>query len=224
MTYGDAIFAGYYAQHSLPAGYRRVEYLESTGLGNGAASQYIDTGIIPANTYVSGRVSYMYLALPATPEAIMGGTVSDSSSNLRIGINTRKYRLKWNNEGYTGDSIIANAVYSDAFNTSQGFLSNGALTWNKHIESNSAMTRTVLLFCDYDYSMQGGIGYNHVNKRVYSCEFEQNNILVRNLIPCARIADNKPGMYDLCGSICPITNSPFYINSGTGADFMWGEL
>lgn len=35
-------------------------------------------------------------------------------------------------------------------------------------------------------------------------------------IPCYRKSDGVIGMYDLCGTICPLTNTPFYINAGTG--------
>ena len=44
-----------------------------------------------------------------------------------------------------------------------------------------------------------------------------NNQTARLFIPCFRRSDNVIGLYDLCGSICPLTGTPFYINSGTGA-------
>ena len=50
---------------------------------------------------------------------------------------------------------------------------------------------------------------------------DANGSLVRSLAPCIRLSDGKPGMYDACGSICPLTGTPFYINSGTGADFTY---
>lgn len=50
--------------------------------------------------------------------------------------------------------------------------------------------------------------------------YNGNNVLT-NYVPCYRKSDNKPGMYDLCGSICRLTNSPFYINAGTG-EFLVG--
>ena len=50
---------------------------------------------------------------------------------------------------------------------------------------------------------------------------DTNGSLVRSLVPCIRLPDYKPGMYDACGSICPLTGTPFYINSGTGADFKY---
>lgn len=42
----------------------------------------------------------------------------------------------------------------------------------------------------------------------------ENNILIRDMRPCVRISDNKPGMYDL-------VNDAFYTNAGPG-EFTWG--
>ena len=43
-----------------------------------------------------------------------------------------------------------------------------------------------------------------------------NGNLVRDYIPGYRKTDNAGGMYDLQGSICPDTGTPFYPFSGTG--------
>ena len=55
MTHGGTLFAAYWAQHAsrLPAGYREVEYLESTG------TQYIDTGYAITSGDVSVRMVFM---------------------------------------------------------------------------------------------------------------------------------------------------------------------
>jgi hypothetical protein len=44
---------------------------------------------------------------------------------------------------------------------------------------------------------------------LYRCEIFKNDILVHNLIPALRIADLKPGMYDL-------VTGQFFVNQGTG--------
>lgn len=48
---------------------------------------------------------------------------------------------------------------------------------------------------------------------VFNSDIAENN---RNYVPMLRKSDNKPGLYDLAGSICPLTGTPFYINAGTG--------
>jgi hypothetical protein len=49
---------------------------------------------------------------------------------------------------------------------------------------------------------------------LYKCEIFKNDILVHNLIPALRIADSKPGMYDL-------VSGQFFVNQGTG-EFTYG--
>lgn len=43
-----------------------------------------------------------------------------------------------------------------------------------------------------------------------------NNAPTTNIIPCYRKADGEIGFYDMCGSICPLTNTPLFTNAGTG--------
>ena len=45
--------------------------------------------------------------------------------------------------------------------------------------------------------------------QLYGCKIWDDDILVRNFVPCYRVSDNKPGLYDL-------VNDEFLTNSGTG--------
>lgn len=66
---------------------------------------------------------------------------------------------------------------------------------------------------------QGGktpVDIYHLRGRCKTITFKLNGVNVRKYIPVIRIADNNVGFYDECGSICPITNSPFYVNEGSG--------
>ena len=51
---------------------------------------------------------------------------------------------------------------------------------------------------------------------IYRVKIWDNGTLVRHMVPCMRDADSVLGMYDLCESTCPETNSPFYINVANG--------
>lgn len=64
----------------------------------------------------------------------------------------------------------------------------------------------------------GESSYNtsYMHGRIYGFTAVENSLYVCKPIPCVRKSDGKPGLYDLCKSICPLTGTPFYINSGTG--------
>ena len=74
----------------------------------------------------------------------------------------------------------------------------------------------------FAYAQLSSINHNYdFLGAIYSAKYYDSDVLVRDFVPCYRKIDNKPGMYDLCGSICPLSNSPFYINAGNG-EFLVG--
>ncbi len=52
---------------------------------------------------------------------------------------------------------------------------------------------------------------------IYRVTFKNysESIVYSDLLPCVRKIDNKPGMYD-------IVSGSFFVNQGTGKDFVWG--
>ena len=200
----------------LPEGYREVDYLESTG------AQWIDTGVIPS--YAIGDDVYSQIEFQCL----------DPSRQQRIsGV-------------YTGDYIYftqfflnlsPSAIFGVQVNSRQ-WLIYGEADANWHTAGYDVQTKTVNFDgTEYPYPSIA----DSVSHRFPLYLFARNNngvtdlpftgrirafayTDIRSYIPCVRISDSKPGMYDLCGSICPLTGTPFYINAGAGADFRWGEL
>ena len=70
-------------------------------------------------------------------------------------------------------------------------------------------------FGDTDWSSNAQVMYigkgrnDTCDVSIYSCKLYDGTAIVRDMIPCIRISDSKPGMYDLVGR-------QFYTNSGTG--------
>lgn len=62
-------------------------------------------------------------------------------------------------------------------------------------------------------------------QKIFSYQIIDGETIVRNFIPVIRDADQKPGLWDTKGSICPITNTPFYVNSaGNNAEFGYSTI
>ena len=55
-----------------------------------------------------------------------------------------------------------------------------------------------------------------LNSKVSYFQFIKSGVLIRDFVAAQRNADGVVGMYDLCGTICPLTGTPFYINAGSG--------
>lgn len=193
----------------LPRGFRAVEYIQSTG------TQYIDTGYIPnSNTASSVKVVYVL------------GNNSVFYYGSAIGYNNNAYECyPWSDNitfGYGKSYLYSNDVANKdgqivTISRKQEAVE---LVW----EDGTIMTPRNLVNafeCPYPLALfvlhrPTGIIYPTVGNRCYFARFLDGDVLARDFLPCVRESDGKPGMYDLCGSICPLTNSQFYINAGTG--------
>lgn len=213
---GNNLLAQYYAQQeALPSEYRRVEYLESTG------TQYIDTGFIPQDSYVFGfDIKYLTKSLIGTSNfgCVFGGRKSSGGKEFQLST----YSINVNNGGilriggngaangfsaYMTSNVIQTAKYFNKTYTrpdgQQIINSSLALVYGQY-------SLFVFTLNNSGTSTQSGLGCRIYYLKLY------NTVIERNLIPCIRKSDDKPGLYDLCRSICPLTGNSFYINAGTG--------
>lgn len=203
----------YWREHyadALPAGYRRVEYIESTG------EQWIDTGVVASNIPLCIKADFAFTAFSNAGSFIIGAA-NNSTDATTLGVYSGRFRL-WlqGAAAYYGTQDANRHVC--VLNASNGTTFDGS--------SVSGLSSTqVNITCPLSFWLfrRNGMDGDMGKAKLYSAEMLVGTA-IRSFVPCVRIFDNKPGMYDLCGSTCPLTNSPFYVNSGTGADFGWKEL
>ena len=193
-------------QDALPAGYRRVAYLESTG------EQWIDTGYVLArddSVYIKAAITSAVSAKASGSWRLNMGTLFGkvSSGDIAITVGRRLVTM-------AGDSAVHKYVYDGATHTARIDSQTSSET-----AADILVDVPLYIFANNNYGETPGVdGMGDV--KLYACRIGSS----RDYVPCVRISDNKPGLYDLCGSTCPLTNSPFYVNSGTGQDFLWQEL
>lgn len=186
---------------SLPEGYRRVEYIASSG---GAR---IDT-LVPganANLKIVSRLKYTgysqyaalytaYNAETANATRVILGTTDN---------NTVLFYMNTKASGGSSQATMAKNAWHDVVHVNSGITIDGTTTARTSGTQGTELTNTIRLF-----------NSNALNYMVYFSRFRiyDNNVLVRDMIPCVRTSDGIPGMYDMCGSVSPTTNSSFYIN------------
>lgn len=203
------------AQPRLPWEFQEAEYLQSSG------TQYIVTNIL-YDTQNINKISCVCKFDAKSAEHTMFGCQNNKSPWVPL-----YFRWHWNGSNYfqlnfagggtdvvPGDLNFHTVEYSHNASTAI-FALDGSV-----IESSDAYVLMrnnwkIALFCinianSYNQKCRGKIK-----------SFMLNDGALLNLVPCYRRSDSKPGMYDLCGSICPLTNSPFYINAGSG-EFLVG--
>jgi len=195
----------------------RVQYLESSG------TQYIDTGIIPANdTMFTGTYEYV---------AFGNGTKSnyDMIAGL-VGSNTKRYYpISLNSNGSTSPSVLCSERYvfsSDQPAKVHGSLSKHTIVFNdathRVIVDGSlvgafsstlgAETKTCYLFTANNGSDKAAY---FSASRIYECSFVTNGVLARKFIPVVD-ANGVACMFDE-------VEEKLYYNLGTGT-FTTGPL
>ncbi len=179
----------------LPTGYSQLDYIESTG------TQYISTGFKPTQnttkiivdgTYLSAALNYFAgltkdgIYYGVRPYQITKMAWHNGTGSTNCDVEYLNNRLTYKYDGYK--FYVNDVLKAEA---SQGSDTHFDIYLYLFARNNSNSVDAQSQF------------------RMYSCKIYDNNILVRNYIPCKRNNDNEIGLYDL-------VNNNFVTNSGTG--------
>lgn len=166
---------------SLPAGYTKIEYLESDG------NNYIDTGFKPnQDTRV---VMDVHLLSTTTGDGypMAFGVYTDNSNQLASFWHTGKWQVWFGNYASTTSSPNIERVKID-LSKDQYIVGDVSLP----VSSASFTSNRTL----YLLAMNQGDAYYVSQARLYSCQIYDNGALVRDFIP-AMNASGEAGLYDL---------------------------
>ena len=176
--------------------YQAVEYIESTG------TQFVNTGFIP-NQDTSIEVD----GYTEQTKSLYG--VQNGINVTGMNYNSKMRIMYFSNYYDTEVNIGERHIFKQDKN--QAYIDNNLLKTFDEITASSAYP--IFLFSRSTES-DGSLSDNGKG-RIYSVRIWDDETLVRNMIPCVRKSDSKPGLYDT-------VNSTFYTNSGTG-EFVSGN-
>ena len=179
---------------SLPSGYKRLEYIQSTG------TQYIDTGFIPT---VKTKVEVEIDFLP-----------TNTSYNCVFGVGettTNQFVVYRNGQNMVGQ-VYSTTTYSTSgiANTGRNLcvLSNEKFSYGSYSTAitpeNYTYTRPMYIFAMNSVGSAALLAF----QKLYSFKIYDNGTLVRDFAPCQK-PDGTVGLWD-------DVNSVFYGNAGTG--------
>ena len=193
-------------QSELPNGYKKIEYLESTGI------QYIDTDI----SYDKNN-SYRFISNCNILQNTDGFSGNGWNAGGIFGIEYDYVSNGFNSAKITGRNIktLYDLVLEKGLNsktTLNASNENGTAIITRNHES--ILSYTSLNYPIFAYTERNN-GLIYTKELVYDYKIYINNNLVRRLIPCLD-SDNKPCMYDT------VSKKTFY-NSGTG-EFLYGNV
>lgn len=191
----------------LPAEYQEVEYLKV----NPSYTQYIDTGITPKQNATRWEFEVKFDNITAPSTSIMGaGWTNGNLFNFRVSNNafSAAFGDGFKDFGVQADISVAHKVvinsYLSRFAELDGVRVTG--TGNPTYDED----KNIYLFAR---NRSGAVDY-HCKATIYYSKISENGVLIQDLIPCYRKADNKTGMYDL-------VTKQFFVNQGTG-EFLVG--
>ena len=195
----------YYCRENPFKNYRLVEYLEGTG------TQYIDTGIIPANTdTVASGFQFTNITISDnTLFYIDNGQAGSNAYGFSIANTSTSgqyvYVCGWGNN-YARVSGVDTAKHTMSLCNGVFTVDNNTISTSSSSSTSPNVTRSIKLF-----------GWNRNSTviikglvRVFSFTMKSSsNTTLINLVPCVRKSDSKPGMLDT-------VTKTFFTNSGTG--------
>ena len=195
----------------LPSEYKEVEFLQVDG------SQYIITDYYPtrntniiSRSYNSSNNAYIYGVRNSDDTASFSFLQAGSGTlcSCRIGSGVVQYstivRYADSNLKLAPNSIGSNSIYLrivDVFSSTAKVDKYGDVVLE---EFTSALPLYI-----FNCNINGAPFSSGLAGNLYRLTIKENDIIVRDYIPCYRKSDSKPGLYD-------IVNKQFYTNAGSG--------
>ena len=185
----------------LPKEYQKVAYIESSG------TQYINTNYTP-NSNTKYKLTMKFNEL-----GTISYLISARSTNYRNDLylaTSNKLSVGYGNEYKNSDFIVEKDIKYNIVSDKNLLYVNKNLVWTSTEQEFINTVKAVIFARNYNDE----IG-SFISAKLYSCKIYENDILVRNFIPCFRKEDNEVGLYDT-------VNKEFYTNAGTGT-FNYGN-
>lgn len=199
------------AKGGLPYAYQQVEYIEKQT----NHIQYINTGIY-ASEKNKFEAKAQLLNVNLGSQTLYGGR--NSAINGEIQGNQISF-VQSNGliQVCCGDTAYATILHDNNihtyYDTTHSFYRDNEYIGYKSGETITLKNR-VFLFAT---NTNGVASFSSGALRLYYAKIWNDNILVRDFIPCYRKSDNAAGLYDL-------VNGEFYTNKGTGEFILGGEV
>ena len=191
----------------IPKEYQQVEYIETTG------TQYIDSGV-PLKNGLKIIVDWIYKDADSG-NSYTGGHIGSPGNRWLIGSQRQNnnYFFAVGTGNTTTGFKFGNRDIVEAYweNKASYIKVNG-------VQSTSSFNHLALADePDYTFYMgavnRNGSASSIPKLTIYSWKFYQNDVLIRDFIPCYRKTDNRAGLYDL-------VENKFHTYQGSGALLM----
>lgn len=187
---------------SLPNGYKRLEYIQSSG------TQYIDTGFKPKGT--TKIICDFQMVNQGTEQQGVFGSRPGASGRFTVFTGDSTGALQVDYDTYGALAEETSTISGLNLNNRNTIEVNNSLIINENtVKTVSAVsfTSTYNLFLFANNNV--GTAQLPGSMKLYSFKIYDNETLVRDFVPCIVDSTGEVGLYDLVGK-------QFYGNAGTG--------
>lgn len=189
-------------QYSFPEGYTRLDYLTFTN------AQYIELNFkANQDTRVITEVSFSTVI---SDQAIFSSRDTKTTNTFSCILVGHKIRADYNTTRIQTVDPIINTYYKIDFNKNNFYINGNLETTFTYANFQSSYNMTIGVAL-----VSGATPASYLRGNLKQTIIFDNGTLAFNLVPVKRNSDNKPGMYDL-------VNNVFYVNQGSGDDFIIG--
>lgn len=198
------------AQGLLPPGYRQVEWL-----GNPDGTAYLNFAV----DFTLGQEAEFEIEAQCYENTDSNTFLCGWNSGFAVNMYITSSGKSWGNgaSGYPNtDALTKTKIVLQIHNnkrTDYKFYVNDDLIAQASRSASSLvyLNNSYPLFCRMNTRSGSIVSGKEIGKfKIYNAKFTCNDVLQANLIPCIRVSDSEPGMYD-------IVAKTFYTNIGTGS-------
>lgn len=186
---------------SLPKEYLQLEWLGSD------SSAYIDTGIGGDYGNFTIDIQFAYNQY-VKYGAVYGNYVNDNTNSWRciLSESNNTALVNCNTKSTTGGNTVISCRIGDIhiLNASQSLIAIDDIMFTPNKGYGISNNNNIILF-----NRGNNIAIRDIGLKIYYFKIYDDKNIILNLIPALRIADLKPGMYDL-------VTGQFFTNKGTG--------
>ncbi len=198
---------------TIPSGYQKVEYIQSSG------TQYIQTSVAPSDnfrmdlrTYTTCGDSYYCAGVRASGKIYFGQTGTTTNNRVSASVNGTSVNastdgVQWSRStsGQTYEIMLCtNGNGTFTYHIKDLTNNKESLTENREYTLMGEVTNSVCLFAlNRNYIVSG-------TNQIYYFRLYKNGEVAFDGIPCYRKSDNVVGLYDL-------VSKTLLVNAGTGS-------
>ena len=194
---------------TLPAGYTRLAYIESTG------TQYIDTGIFPrANT--RAVLDFRLTELPTSDAFYCGWGSSEVKEAFLFGATKNQFNVSVSSKWEMSPTGVPVDTKRHVYDIARGDMRlDGKLFSTTNTLGNSAGGTSKMYLFAAHVQWTAKIAY-YAKMAIYSCRLYEGATLVRDFVPCSD-ENGRACLYDA------VTGATYH-NGASGADLVCGPV